>query len=331
MTFREPVYLFCLLVVPLAISGYLLLQRLRRRDAARFSTPALLPNVVDRSPRWRRHVPAAVFLLALATLLVGMARPQAAVSTRREQATVVLAIDTSRSMAAKDVRPTRLAAAQAAARTFIEEIPKKYRVGLISFATTAAAVSPAIYDRPFLLASLDALRPGEGTALGEAIVRAIKVGRAVPGQNDKGGRRVAPPLSVLLISDGTASSGGVTPEQAAQRARRLGVRVYTVALGTDRGVVEVPRVGGIAGIGGYVERIRVPPSPDTLERLATTTRGRFFSAPNRTALQSVYRDLASRLGKTTKKKEVSFAFAAGGALLLLAGGALSAVWFRRVP
>ncbi len=180
MSLQSPLYLLTLLAVPPVIAGYVLFQRRRARTAGRFASLDLLPNVVERSPGWRRHLPPAIFLVALAALLVGMARPQAIVSVRREEATVVLAIDTSRSMAATDVAPTRLAAARSAAKRFLEGVPVKYRVGVVAFASQAQVVAPATRDREIVRAALDALRPGEGTALGDAIARATDVGRAVP-------------------------------------------------------------------------------------------------------------------------------------------------------
>lgn len=322
MSLEAPINLLGLLIVPAAVGLYILLQRQREQGAARFTNPQLLPNVVDRSPGRLRHLPAAVFLVGLGALLFGVARPHADVSVRRELATVVLAMDSSRSMAATDVKPSRLEAARAAARRFVEQVPEKFRIGVVSFASTARVVAPATQNRAVVGAALRAIRPGEGTALGDAIVRGIQVARRGTVRNADG---ELPPASILLISDGADQGSDVPPPRAAARARAAGIPVYTVALGTPNGIVEVRRVGG------YVVRIQVPPSPQTLQLVARTTRARFFSAPNAQELKRVYEELGSRLGSRTKREEITFAFAAGGALLMLAGGALSAALFRRLP
>lgn len=324
MSLESPFYLLGLLLVPAAVGAYLLMQRQRERGAATFTNPQLLPNVVDRSPGRLRHLPAAVFLIGLCALLFGVARPHAVVSVKRELATVVLAIDSSRSMAAADVKPSRLEAAKAAARLFIEKVPEKFRIGVVSFASTARVVSPATQNRTVTRAALRALRPGEGTALGDAIVRGLLVARSLPGVQRSSGED-PPPASILLISDGADMGSDVTPGRAAARARAAGIPVYTVALGTPTGVVEVRQVGG------YTVRVQVPPAPDTLRMVARTSRGRFFEAPNAEQLKAVYSELGSRLGSRTKREEITFAFAAGGALLMLTGGALSTALFRRLP
>lgn len=318
MSFESPLWLLALLGVPVVVSAYLLLHRRRAGDAARFASPALLPNVVEPPPAKLRHLPAAVLLIGLCALIVGVARPHAIVSVRRELATVVLAVDTSRSMAATDVEPTRLDAAKRAALTFVDRVPGKFRIGVVAFASTARVVGPATTTRAVARAAISNMRPGEGTALGEAVVRSLQAAGA-----KKGG--TGPPVSILLISDGAQQGGNVSPQQAAQRALAAKVPVYTVVLGTDEGVVEVRHVGG------FIERIRVPPSPDTLRQVATRTRGRFFEAADEQELERVYKDLASRLGHRDKRTEITFAFGAGGALLMLLGGGLSAALFRRVP
>jgi Ca-activated chloride channel family protein len=326
MSFVWPVALVGLVVVPLAVLGYWLMQRRRRRIAARFGTPALLPNLVAASPGWRRHLPPAVLLVALAALLVGVARPQAMVTVPREDATVVLAIDVSDSMMAKDVHPTRLAAAQKAARTFLAKLPKRYRVGIVAFATRANVVAPATDRRDIALAALGALRSGTGTALGEAIERSLAVARQAVGirQNEIPASDRSP-VAVLLLSDGAQTQPGTTPLQGADDARKLHVPVFTVALGTAAGVVnrKLP--------GGFTERIQVPPDPQTLAQIAKRTGGEAFTAPDQEKLQKVYKNLASRLGHKREKRELTDAFAGGAALLMLVGGGLSALWFGRIP
>ena len=305
----------------MAVLVYVLLDRRRHSAAAKWATPALLPNMVASAPGRIRHLPAAVALVALIAMLVALARPHATLAVPREEATVVLAIDVSRSMTATDVAPTRLAAAQAAARRFLERVPDRFRVGIVAFATKASPVAPATDNRDAIAAALAQLRPGEGTAIGEAIILSLQVAAQVPSE-DQDGR---PPASILLLSDGAQTQGEVTPQQAAGQARRAGIPIYTVALGTDEGVVERQLEGGA------IERIRVPPDPQTLRHVAGTTGGEFFAARDDERLTKVYEELGSRLGHRDERKEVTVAFAGAAGALLLVAGTLSLLLLRRLP
>ena len=323
MTFAWPIALVALVVVPVLAGLHVLASRRRRRNAARFANPALVPNLVASSPGWRRHVPAVLALAALALLVVGIARPHVVKDVTRVEATIVLAIDTSRSMAAEDVQPTRFTAAKQAALSFIDEVPDNYSVGIVSFSTSADPVLPPTTDREAARIALRELRLGSGTAIGAAVDRSVDLALE---QSKAQGRPAAgerSPAAVLLLSDGAQTSGGPQPAAAAKRARRLGVPVSTVALGTGNAVVEVPRPGGLK------ERVVVAPDVPTLRRIAETTGGTFSQAPSAERLQAVYRDLGTRLARDRKRVEVTSAFAAGGAVLLLLGGALSSLWFRR--
>ena len=325
MSFSSPTALVALLVVPLLVGLYLVMGRRRRRDAARFANPALVPNLVPDSPGWRRHVPWAFVLAALGILVVGFARPHVVRDVTRNEATIVLAIDTSRSMAATDVEPSRFAAARAAAEAFLEEVPDEYAVGIVSFATSADPVLPPTIDREAARTAIRELRLGSGTALGTAVTRAVDMalGRReeeAPPQQEEGERS---PGAVLVLSDGAQTSGDVRPLPAAQRARRLGVPVSAVAVGVGDAVVEVPLPGGLE------QRVVVPPEPQALRLVARTTGGTFVAAPGAGPLESVYDELGTRLATDRKRVEVTSAFAAGGAVLLLLGGALSSHWFRR--
>jgi Ca-activated chloride channel homolog len=324
MSFGSPQYLLALLVVPAVILVYVVHYRRRSRVAARFASPSLLPNVVDREPGRRRHVPPAILLIALTALLVGLARPKAQISVPREDATIMIAIDTSRSMAADDVRPSRMEAAKAGIREFLAEAPDSYRVGLVSFASDARLVAPPTRDRELVDQALDELRTGEGTALGDAIAKAVEVGQAVNAASTATGEEPTP-TTILLVSDGKDDGSLVSPQEASGQARERNVPVFTVGMGTPDGVVEVPLAGG------YTARVEVPADPTTLRRVAGETGGRFFSSPTLEQLQAVYSDLQSRLGREDESHEVTVAFAAGGAIMLLLGGALSASWFRRLP
>jgi Ca-activated chloride channel family protein len=319
VSFSSPLWLTALVLVPLVLVAYVWHERQRRRDAAVWSTPALIPNLVDRAPGLRRHLPLAILLVALTALIVGVARPHANVTVRREEATVLLAIDVSRSMGASDVPPTRLRAAQTAAEEFVANVPKKFRVGVVSFSTRAQVAVAPTADRELVRAAIESLHPGEGTAIGDAVALSASLGQR---QRADG---VVPPTSVLLISDGARDGGSRTPQAAARRAKALHVPVYTILLGTPAGVVRHTLPGG------YTEILRVPASAQTLQQIARITGGEFFTASNDKRLGAVYDQLRSRLGHKKTSREITDFFAGGSALLLLAGGALSAFWFRRVP
>jgi Ca-activated chloride channel family protein len=323
--FSSPIALWALLLVPLAVGIYVWLERRRVRESARFVLPGLLPNVVDHVPAWRRHLPAAILLLAVATFLLGFARPHATLSEQSEEATVVLAIDTSHSMAARDVAPTRLAAAQASARRFLAGLPKRYRVAVVGFSTLAQLASAPTSDRPFVYAALRGLRIGEGTALGDGLATAVAVARGTPRGVRPPKGTTPPPSAILVLSDGAQDGGRIKLGDAVGMARQAKIPIFTALIGTPTGVVEVPHIGG------YVERIQVPPDPAALRQVARDTGGAFFRAPTARELALVYKDLKSRLGTTRKDEEITVAFAGTGALLLLASGVLSVLWFRRVP
>jgi Ca-activated chloride channel homolog len=318
--FDWPLGLLALVLVPLALAGYVALERRRRRQAAAFAAPALHPNLLGHRPGRLRHLAPALALAALVALSLGVARPHATLSVKQEQATVVLALDTSRSMEATDVPPTRLAVAQRVVRGFLDELPEGYRVGIVSFADSAQAVLPATANREAAQTALRNLRVGHGTALGEGIARAIQVAQRVPAEEGK-----KPPASILVLSDGAQTQGVLTPQQAADRARKLRIPVYTVAFGTENGVVEV------VDDNGFRQRVTVPPDPPTLRHVAQATGARFYAAPTAAQLEAVYDELGSRIGSVKKEREVTAAFAAGGAVLLLAAGAVSAFLFGRLP
>ncbi|HYT25834.1 MAG TPA: VWA domain-containing protein [Actinomycetota bacterium] len=348
MSVLWPGFLWALVLVPLAMVAYLLAQRRRAAYAVRFTNLDLLANVVTRSPGWRRHLPALLYLLALSTLLVSLARPQSVVLVPKEQATVMLVIDVSGSMNATDVEPTRLLAAQQAANSFVNNLPAKFRVGLVSFSATAQTLTRPTTDREAVRDALSSLHAEGGTAMGDAIERGLEAKRPPAPQVDKppkgskpGGQRPTPttsappaeaqpagkepPVVMLLLSDGANTVGRKQPLEAAEDARRLHVPIFTIALGTDSGVVEVPDESG------QPRRIPVPPDKVTLRRVADTTGGKFFTAPSSRDLKGVYRDLGSRIGFVKERQEVTVVFAAAALLLLVAGGALSLAWFNRFP
>lgn len=319
MTFELPLALVGLAVVPLLAVLWVWGDRRRRAAASRFASPALLPNLMPQRPGRLRYLPLAILLAGLAAMIFGVARPHAVVSRPQEEATVLLAIDTSRSMSATDVRPSRLGAAVTAAKAFLDQVPEKFRVGVISFGSRAVVALPPTGDRSLVERSLATLRTGEGTAIGDAVVLAAELGRR---QHGSAGQ--VPPTSVLLISDGARDGGRNAPKAAAERARRLHVPVYTVLLGTPQGEVYVRLPSG------YTQVIRVPTSAATLQLVARLSGGDFFRAPNDARLRKVYESLGSRLGSTRRDREVSDIFGGGAAALVLAGAALSLGLYRRV-
>jgi Ca-activated chloride channel family protein len=318
VSFEWPIALLALAALPLLVVVYLWYERRRVASQARFGNPDLLPNVIDREPGRLRYLPLGVLLVGLGMMIFGVARPHAIVTVPREEATVVLAIDVSRSMKAKDVQPTRLDAARGAAKAFLADVPEEYRVGVVSFATRAAAGVPPTSDRALVNAALDSLQPGEGTAIGDAVALAAELGERDKEIAD------AVPRSILLISDGTQDGGLVQPAAAIQEARKRNVPVYTVLVGTPEGVVEEQLPGGFRRV------IQVPPSPQTLEQIAAGTGGEYFAAVDAEQLRAVYEQLGSRLGRMEEQREITDVFSGAAAAFLLVGGVLSAFLFRRV-
>jgi Ca-activated chloride channel family protein len=349
VTFDRPLLLLTLLVVPAALALYLLAERRRMRYAIRFTNLAVLTGVLGRR-MWRQYVPLALFLLALAALCVGVARPNRTTLIPRDRATVILVVDVSRSMEAKDVKPTRLAAATAAVRTFLDKVPVRLRVGLIAFAGDPAVAAPPTTDHSLVREALDTIQwfPGfGGTAIGDALAAAVDLGQesVSEGGNLAAATTAAPSparglVSILFLSDGAQTRGTLEPLQGAERAREAGIPVYTVALGTPGGTLQFRYgYGGPGGnpggppppFGGPGRRVPVPPDPETLRAIATRTGGEFFAARDAKSLQSAYAKLGSRLGRKPGRSEITYGFLAGAAGLLLAAGLLSALWSPRLP
>jgi Ca-activated chloride channel family protein len=319
VSFDHPLVLVALIVVPLLVLGWRWLEQRRAAQSSAFSSPALVPNLVATHPGPRRIIPLALFLLAITFLVVGAARPHANMSVPRKEATVVIAVDVSRSMGAQDVTPTRLIAAQRAAIQFLDRVPEEYSIAVIGFGTRAFVAIPPTVDRVLARDALESLAPSEGTAIGDAVGLAVKLG-----QRQRNSDGSVPPTSALLISDGARDGGQTSPLAQARKARAAGIPVSTVLVGTPNGIVTNKLVGG------YTEQIRVPPSPGTLQQIAKLSGGDFFRARTSAALTSVYKKLSTRIGHKTERREITDLFAAGGAVLLAVGGALSAFWFRRL-
>jgi Ca-activated chloride channel family protein len=319
VSFASPGFLAALVALPVLVAWYVGRQRERRRAAAAFAAPALTPSVVPRRPGIRRHVPALIVAIAIAALVVAAARPQTTVAVPQEQAAIMLLTDVSGSMLATDVAPSRLVAARRAAQQFVDRVPKKVQVGVMAFNQTPQVLQSPTRDRAAVSDALNALTPSGGTATGEAVQSAVRI---LGARRTPDGKR--PPAAIVLLSDG-ASTRGVDPIQAAQQAARLKIPVFTVALGTPGGTIQVPRRNGQ----GTSTR-PVPPDPESLARIARASGGRAFAAADADRLSQVYERLGSQLGRRNEKREITAGFAGGALALLLLGAAMSLRWFGRL-
>jgi Ca-activated chloride channel family protein len=353
MSFGHPFLLLTLLLVPAAVGGYLLLQRRRARYAVRFTNVTVLEQVLGTARPWRRWATNGLLLLALATLCVAVARPRAHTTVVNENATVILVLDVSGSMHAVDVKPTRLIAAQHALHTFLDRVPKRLKVGLILFAGEPQVAAPPTIDHELVSNAIDDanfFNGFGGTAIGDALALAVKLGirsAGLAGQATTalGSRQLASYVaakptasslvSVLFLSDGHQNRGVIQPLDGAKLARRAGVPVYTVALGTTGNTHlsgDVFGGGGTVGngFGGFGGQA-LAPDPKTLSAIARITGGEFFRARDARALQDAYTTLGSKLARTHGTREVTDLFAFGAALLLIAGAVLAALWAPRLP
>lgn len=316
MTWLSPERLWLLLGVAALAVAYVIAQRRRSRYAVRFTNLKLLDRVAPKRPGWRRHLPASLFLAMLGLLVVGFAQPQAEVRVPRERATVLVAVDVSRSMLAADVAPNRLDAAKEAARGFVEDLPEQFNVGLVGFAGQASVFVPPGTDRAQLGTGIDRLADGSagqaGTAIGDAIASALGQIRSVDANADED----VPPARVIVLSDG-ANTSGQDPAEAARMANELGVPVDTIAFGTAAGTI---------GDGQ-----QVPVDGETLRSVADATGGRYFEAANTEELRNAYADIGSSVGYETEVRDVSARFIGIGLGLALIAALASMFWFARLP
>ena len=300
MSFRWPELLWAVLLVPLVLLVWMRGERRRGQRAVAFGNPALLPNVVTARPGWRRVLPVMLYLLAATVLLLALARPEATAQVPRDQATIMLVMDTSGSMSRTDVSPTRIDAARDAADAFLEEIPDRIRVGLVTFAGAPSVDALPTTDKEAVRSALRNAPLRVGTAVGDALVRALQASRPPNVAADE----ERPPTAILLLTDGE-SRGGIPPVVAAQQAQEEKVPVFTVAVASQ-------------------------PQPE-LQQIAEVSGGQAFTAPTSEQLTAVYRDLGSRLTYVEEKRELTSYFMGGAAVLLLLGAAASITWFLRLP
>jgi Ca-activated chloride channel homolog len=312
--FEEPVWLVAAVPVLGLAAAYVWRQRHRTATAVRFSNLKLLESLVPKGIGWRRYLAAASFLAGLLALATSLAKPTADMKVPSERATVVLAIDVSLSMQAADVAPSRIEAAQEAAKQFVNDLPSNYNLGLVSFARSAQVLVAPSKDRRAVLDAIDALQLAEATATGEAVFTSLDAIRAVPTEAGQ----EPPPARILLLSDGYRTYGRST-EEAAQAAVQAGVPVSTVAFGTDSGMVD---------IGGQLQP--VPVDRTALAELAQNTGGFFYEAASEDELKRVYRDMGSSLGMRSVPVQLARWFAAAALLFSLLAGAFGLLWTNRL-
>lgn len=298
MTFKLPALLALLIAVPLLALAYAAVERRRAGAAAAFASAHMRANVVPAPPRWRRHVPAALMLLAIASLLVGAARPGRSQVVTRTGGTVMLVLDASKSMERTDIAPNRLEAARNASEVLVDQLPESYRVGVVTFNGQAVTLSAPTVDREAISQALDSIETRRRTFMGDGILAAL-------GNVPNGGRSV----QLVLLSDGNDTGSEIPPLVAADEAVARGVKINTVVMGTTTG-------GAAADTG-------------TLQQIADATRGRFFSAPSADDLESIYRGIGVRASRAVERVELTQLFVGGGLLLMMVAAGLSALWFRR--
>ena len=334
--------LWGLLLLPLLVLLYVWLLKRRKKVAVNWASLAIVREAMGSQRAWRRHVPPALLLLAPAALLVATARPTAVVTLPLIEQTVVLAMDVSGSMRATDVAPNRLVAAQNAAKAFVAELPRAVRIGVVSFAGTAAIVQPPTLSREDVVAAIDRFQLQRGTAIGSGIVLSLATIfpdagidlSQITGQKmmpralgEQPAEKEFTPIepgsyssaAIILLTDGQRTTGPDSMDAARMAADR-GIKIYTVGVGTKE--------GDTIGFEGWSMRVRL--DEETLKQVAMATRAEYFYAGTAADLKKVYQSLGTRLSAQKKETEVTALFAALGALLALAAATLSLWWFGRV-
>lgn len=338
MSFLWMWMLWLLLLVPALVVAYILVQRRRQKYALRYASLSLIKEAVGRGPGARRHIPPALSITSVAVMIVALARPVATVTLPSQQGMVILTIDVSGSMRADDLKPTRLDAAKAAARAFVEKQPSNVRIGVVSFSDGAAIVQAPTADRDAVLAAISRLTPQRGTAIGRGILTSLDaifedtVVRPTPSPRDS--LRLPEPTPrpspvprgtytnaiIVLLSDGQ-SNMGPRPLDVIDQAANRGVRVYTVGVGSPGGTIL--RFEG--------RSVRVLLDEQTMKHIAEATDAQYFKADNQTDLREIYENLSTRLVFKPEQTELTAGFTGLAAALLLAAGTLSLLWFNRLP
>jgi Ca-activated chloride channel family protein len=315
VSFASPWFLFGLAAVPLLVWAYAAREQQRERAGAAFVSAPLRASVVQWRPGWRRHLPILLAALALIVLLVALARPERTVAVPAEQARIIMVTDTSGSMQATDVKPTRLAAVKHAANNFLDQVPRKVRVGAVVFDHRAQLAQTPTLDRDRVRQVVDTMQPHGGTATGDALNSALQALKGRPGERQ-------PPGAIVLLSDGKSTSGR-NPVTVAQEAKKLRIPVYTVALGTPEGTITVK------GRGGTTSTQQVPPDPQTLSQVAQISGGKSFNVQDAGKLDQVYKALGSQVATKDEKREIT-PWLAGMALALLVAASIPQLrWFAR--
>jgi Ca-activated chloride channel family protein len=328
--------LWLLLIVPALVIVYILMQRRRQKYAVRYASLSLVKDALGRGPGLRRHIPPILFLAGLAVAIVALARPATTVVLPSQQGTVILALDISGSMRAEDMDPNRLGAAKSAARAFVEKQPKDVRIGIVAFSTTSALVQAPTKDRDQVMASINRLATQRGTAVGNGILTSLRAifeeshpdlssslfdsfedAESLPDPVEPGSYTNA---VIVLLSDGQ-SNRGPNPLDMADRAANLGVRIYTVGLGSPEGVI----------MNFWGRSIRVRLDEEALKSIARKTDGSYFKADNETDLRTIYETLSTKFVSQREKTEITAFFTAAAAVIMLASVLLSLLWFRRLP
>jgi Ca-activated chloride channel family protein len=331
VSFEWPLALWLLLFLPLIIGLYVWMQTRRRRYALRYASVSLVQQAVGKGPGIKRHIPAALYVLAIGALIIALARPEATIPVPSNSGTIVLSIDVSGSMFAEDVEPNRMEATKNAVREFVEKQPEGVKIGVVSFSDFGALVAPPNEDRKQALEAIRRLRPQRGTNIGAGLSVALDAiyedqaaadvpvtNNPVPTPTPSPGD--VPPASIVLVSDGQSNTGP-DPLEIANEAAKAGIKVYTVGIGTEEGTV--------LQIQGRNVFTRLDET--TLRGMAEATGGRYFNAQDEGDLRQIYDDLSRERVLEDKETEVTFAFAGAALIFSMLAGGLGLAWFNRLP
>ena len=334
--------LLLLILVPFLVAAYVLAQRRRQKYALRYASLSLVKDALGKGPGIRRHIPAGLFLAGMTVIIFALARPSATVTLPSEEGTVILSMDVSGSMRATDIKPSRMEAVKEAARIFIARRPRNVRIGIVAFSGTAELIQPPTSDNDQLLAAVNRLHPERYTAIGSGLQTALDAifekkdqTTDTPPPDPNNPLTAAPPTDqepppvppgsyksavIVLMTDGQ-SNQGPDPLDVADKAANLGVRVFTVGVGTKE--------GAIIGFEGFSFRVILDEA--TCKEIAAKTAGMYFKASSEGDLHKIYENLSTRLMVEREKTEITAIFVAVAAALLLAAGAFSLLWFNRLP